>query len=184
MMKLVDLAREAIRRLKECGEEGIRSDVLAEQLNSPKRRVYDIIAVLKAMKRVETRRRFDGTTVTWIDDSANYVPSSAFEKIRSELDEVTDEKRSLQVQVAELKESLRITKAKLRLDTRPVEAIGKTEFASTQLRVRALSSSGVKLVQNSGMEVLIETHDPGMVVDPTEKERDAAAALLKSLHKL
>jgi hypothetical protein len=183
-VKLVDLAREAIRQLKEHAEEGIRSDVLAEELNSPKRRVYDIIAVLRAMQRVETRRRFDGTTVTWIDDSADFVPSSEFEKVRSDLDNVTEEKRALQVQVAELKESLRITKAKLRLDSRPIEAIDKTEFTTTQLRVRALSSSGVKLVQNSGMEVLVETHDPGMIVDPTERERDSTAALLKSLQKM
>ena len=66
-MKLVDLAVEAIRVLKERGESGIRSDILAEILDTPKRRVYDVIAVLRAVGQVTTTRKFDGTIVTWID---------------------------------------------------------------------------------------------------------------------
>jgi hypothetical protein len=60
----------------------------------------------------------------------------------------------------------------------------KTEFLTTQLRVRALSSNGIKKVEHSGIEVLIETHESGMVVDPTELEVDENAALLKNLQRI
>ena len=75
-MKLVELARNSVAILQERGEEGIRSDELAEILGVPKRRVYDVVAVLKSLEQVETRRRFNGTTVTWIDKSKDFVPKT------------------------------------------------------------------------------------------------------------
>lgn len=183
-MKLVNLAREALKILQECGEEGIKSDELAAQLLSPKRRVYDIIAVLKALDRVETTRRFDGTTVTWIDRSKEVVPKTEYEGIRLQLSDETEERKKLQLQAAELKEQLRITRTKLRREVKTVETVDKTEFSTTQLRVRALSGNGIKKVEHSGIEVLIETHEPGMVVDPAEIESDPNEELLKSLRRL
>ncbi|MFW9956512.1 MAG: hypothetical protein ACFFCT_00455, partial [Candidatus Odinarchaeota archaeon] len=85
--------------------------------------------------------------------------------------------------VAELKEQLRITRSKLRRDVQAVEMANKTEFLTTQLRVRALSSNGIKRVNQCGIEVLIETHESGMVVDPSEIEADENEELLKSLQR-
>ena len=62
-----------------------------------------------------------------------------------------------------------------------VETSDKTEFNTTQIRVRALSSNGVRRVEHSGIEVLIETHEPGMVVDPEEKKVDEQEAIIKNL---
>ncbi len=180
-MKLVDLARESTRLLKESGPSGIRSDVLAEILGSPKRRVYDIIAVLKSLDLVRTIRRFDGTTVTWIDRSAEFVSRQEYEEIRASYGEVDAARKDLQVQVAELKQQVRMTKSRLRRESQAIEAVGKTEFSTTQLRVRALSSNGFKRVRDSGMEVVIETHMPGMIVDPTEEEADHKEALMKKI---
>lgn len=180
-LKLFDLAIESVRVLNERGESGIRSDILAEILNTPKRRVYDVIAVLKALGQVTTTRKFDGTIVTWIDTTKGFVPRVTYDDLKIQLDKESSERKMLQVQVAELKEQVRISKTKLRRETLPVETSDKTEFNTTQLRVRALSSNGVKRVEHSGIEVLIETHEPGLVVDPEEKKVDEQEAIIKNL---
>ena len=183
-MKLVDLAKESVRVLKECGDTGIRSDILAEQLDTPKRRVYDIIAVLKALDQVSTTRKFDGTIVKWIDKSRDFVPREDYSELKIQLDQESGERKNLQVQVAELKEQVRISKIKLRRETTAIETSDKTEFNTTQLRVRALSSNGIKSVKHSGVEVKIETHEAGMVVDPSEVEVDEKKALITKLQRL
>ncbi|MHA2024744.1 MAG: hypothetical protein ACW98U_02490 [Candidatus Thorarchaeota archaeon] len=180
-MKLVDLAEESVKVLKERGEEGIRSDILADTLNTPKRRVYDVIAVLKALGQVTTTRKFDGTIVTWVDRTKDYVPRQTHEELKVLMDLESTDRKKLQVQVAELKEQVRISKTKLRRETQAVETSDKTEFNTTQIRVRALSSNGVKRVEHSGIEVLIETHEPGMVVDPEERKVDEQEAIIKNL---
>lgn len=183
-MKLVDLAEESVRILQECGEDGIKSDTLAERLDTPKRRVYDVIAVLKALGHVNTSRKFDGTTITWIDRSKEYVPKQMHDDLRINLTQESEERKELQVQVAELKEQLRITRTKLRRDVQAVETADKTEFNTTQLRVRALSSTGIKRVKHTGIEVLIITNEPGIVVDPCEIKIDENEDLIKSLQRL
>ena len=183
-MKLVNLAEESVRVLKESGEVGIRSDILAERLNTPKRRVYDIIAVLKALGQVDTTRKFDGTVVKWIDSARDFVPRETHATLKTQLDLESSERKNLQVQVAELKEQVRISKIKLRRETLAVEISDKTEFNTTQLRVRALSSNGIKSVKHSGVEVRIETHEGGMIVDPSEVEVDEKMALITKLQRL
>ncbi|MFW9919852.1 MAG: hypothetical protein ACFFED_09650 [Candidatus Thorarchaeota archaeon] len=183
-MKLVELARKSVSYLKEAGEEGIRSDELAEILGVPKRRVYDVVAVLKALSQVTTNRRFNGTTVVWLDRTKNYVQRSEYEDIKMQLENERCERKELQTQLAETKENLRRTKSKLRLDVQPTISAEKTEFNTTQLRIRSLSSKGFKRVADSGLEVIIETYESGMVVDPSEIEADENEALLKSLQRL
>jgi len=175
---------ESVRILKQCGEEGIKSDVLAMQLDTPKRRVYDVIAVLKALGQVRTNRKFDGTTIVWIDRSKDFIEKKAYEEIRSELTRESEERKDFQVQVAELKEQLRITRTKLRRDLQPIEMADKTEFSTTQLRVRALSSNGIKRVYQSGIDVFIETHEPGLIVDPSVIEEDENEGLIKNLQRI
>ncbi len=183
-MKLFELARESVKILKQCGEEGIKSDILAMQLDTPKRRVYDVIAVLKALGQVRTNRKFDGTTIVWIDHSKDFVDKKAYDEIKSELVSESDTRKEFQVQVAELKEQLRITRGKLRRDIQPIEMANKTEFNTTQLRVRALSSNGIKKVEHSSIEVVIETHEAGIVVDPTVVETDEHEVLIKNLQRI
>ncbi|MBE0526937.1 MAG: hypothetical protein IH631_08335 [Candidatus Thorarchaeota archaeon] len=183
-MKLIELAETSVSIIKECGEDGIKSDTLAERLDTPKRRVYDVIAVLKALGHVHTSRKFDGTTITWIDHSKEYVPKNIHDELRIHLSQESDERKEFQVQVAELKEQLRITKTKLRRDVQSVEMADKTEFNTTQLRVRALSSNGIKRVKHDGIEVLIITNEAGIVVDPCEIEIDEHEDLLKNLQRI
>ncbi len=170
--------------LKESNEEGIRSDQLAETLGVPKRRVYDVIAILRALNQVTTKRRFNGTTVTWIDKTKDFVAVTEYEDIKQQFAEEKASRKTLQIQLAETKEQLRVAKSKIRTDTQAVEASGKTEFDTRTLTVRATSSRGFKKVADSGVEVVIETHESGMVVDPTEIESDENRSLIKSLQRL
>ena len=183
-MKLVELARRSVAILKECGDEGIRSDELADQLRVPKRRVYDVVAVLKSLEQVETHRRFNGTTVTWIDRSKEYVPKSEFLGMKARLDEESLARRDLQTQLAETKEQLRIARSKLRMDVQATTSEDKTEFNTTHLRIRALSSRGFKRVTDSGLEAIVEAYEPGIVVDPSTFEEDESAAILKNLQRI
>lgn len=183
-LKLVELATLSIDILKRCGNEGIRSDLLAEELGVPKRRVYDVIAVLKSLGHIETKRRFNGTTVVWIDRSQEFVSVTDFSDIKNQLNEERESRKGLQLQLVEVKEQLRRTKSKLRMDVQAVESANKTEFPTSQIRIRSMSSRGFKKVADSGHEVIIETYEPGMVVDPTEIESDKNEALLKSLQRI
>ena len=183
-LKLVELAQKSVSYLKEAGEEGIRSDELAEILGVPKRRVYDVVAVLRALNQVTTNRRFNGTTVVWIDRAKHFVQRREYEDLRQQLENERIERKELQTQLAETKEILRRTKSKLRLDVQATVSAEKTEFNTTQLRIRSLSSKGFKRVADSGLEVIVETYESGMVVDPSEIEEDENEALLKNLQRL
>lgn len=183
-MKLLDLAKQAIRLLKESGDEGIRSDVLADILKTPKRRVYDVIAVLKAMSFVSTKRRYDGTTVTWLDPTRDYVHKSDHEQLKTLLTEVDSDRKQLQVMVAELKEEVRLVRSKVRQDIPAVASTRKVEFDTSQLTVRCLRNTGFKKVRDSGMEVVIESYDSGIAVDPTEVEHDENEALIRSIRRI
>lgn len=183
-MKLVELSRRSIGLLKENGDEGLRSDVLAEMLGTPKRRVYDVVAVLKAIGLVSTRRRFDGTTVTWIDPTKDYVHRSEHDQVKVLLREVDEDRKRLQVELAEAREELRQARLRVRQDTPPVASSQRVDFSTTQLRVRCLGAAGFKRVRDSGMEVLIESSEPGIAVDPTEVEPDENEALIRSVQRL
>jgi hypothetical protein len=182
-LKLVELAHKSIELIEEAGPQGIRSDVLAGMLESPKRRVYDIVAVLRALGLVTTKRKSDGTTLMWVDHSADYVERSEHEAVKGRLSDATAMKNQLQVEVAELKEQLRLMRPKTPRESQTVGTTHKTEFDTTQLRVRATSRMGFKKVTDSGMEVVIETHDPGMTVDPSEELADKVEALIRNLDR-
>jgi hypothetical protein len=183
-VKLFNLAGEAIRLLKERGSEGIRSDELAEILGTPKRRIYDVIAILKALDGVNTVRRYNGTTIYWIDRFKDYVSRESYDDIKKQLESEQEIRKNLQVEAAELKESVRMLKSKLSRDVGAVEAVERTEFNTRQIKVRPLSRNGFKSVKDSGMEVVIETDEPGMIVDPTEEEHDETEDLLKNIQRI
>jgi hypothetical protein len=50
--------------------------------------------------------------------------------------------------------------------------------------VRALSSNGIKRVKHDGIEVLILTKEPGIIVDPSELEIDENEDLIKNLQRI
>ena len=65
-MKLKEIAQKAIKVLKERGANGINNAELADLIGTPKRRVYDVIAILKAADLIQTERSGSGTHITWL----------------------------------------------------------------------------------------------------------------------
>ena len=64
-MKLEDIARYSIEIIKENGENGISTSELAGKLGVPKRRVYDVKAIMKAAGLINTTRDKHGTRMYW-----------------------------------------------------------------------------------------------------------------------
>ncbi|MHA2100073.1 MAG: hypothetical protein ACW99A_15465 [Candidatus Kariarchaeaceae archaeon] len=81
-MKLEELACEAIDLLKKSGETGITNAGLARSLKVPKRRIYDVIAILKAAKLITTFRNKEGTRVFWLENSSE-IGRNERKRIRS-----------------------------------------------------------------------------------------------------
>ena len=98
-MKLVELAKKATNILKDAGEKGINNIELAEKLEMPRRRVYDIIAILRATGLVESKREKGGTRVFWasIPSIESTAPSPEktkdIEKLESDNAKLKDENK-------------------------------------------------------------------------------------------
>ncbi len=87
-MKLKEIAQEAIRLLKEKGKDGMNNAELARIIGTPKRRVYDVIAILKAADLIRTERSGAGTHLYWQaptgtkDDSSSEFQSLVASRIK------------------------------------------------------------------------------------------------------
>ena len=82
IMKLEQLACEAIELMKKSGENGITNAFLAKSLNVPKRRIYDVVAILKAAQLITTFRNKEGTMLFWLDSSSE-IGKNERKRIRS-----------------------------------------------------------------------------------------------------
>lgn len=81
-MKLEKIAKKAIEIIQEAGEEGVGTAELAEELQVPKRRIYDVKAIMKAANLIHTSRDRTGTTLTW-KESLDNKSDVAVNKIES-----------------------------------------------------------------------------------------------------
>lgn len=66
-MKLKDVAAQAIEVIKERGADGVNNAELAELIGTPKRRIYDVIAILRAADLIATERSGAGTRIYWMN---------------------------------------------------------------------------------------------------------------------
>lgn len=88
LMKLEEIARKSIEIIKASGNDGVTTEELAKRLNVPKRRVYDVKAIMKAANLISTSRDKDGTKIVW--NIANDEPlSSEISRIRSNKIKIT-----------------------------------------------------------------------------------------------
>ncbi|MDH5401465.1 MAG: E2F family transcription factor [Candidatus Heimdallarchaeota archaeon] len=79
-MKLEEIARQSIDIIKsEAG--GIGTAELAKRLNVPKRRVYDVKAIMKAAGLITTSRDKNGTKIVWTGGGSS--PDKEVSRVRS-----------------------------------------------------------------------------------------------------
>ncbi|MHA1385977.1 MAG: hypothetical protein ACTSR3_19665, partial [Candidatus Helarchaeota archaeon] len=107
-MKLVELANKAIMLLKEAGDKGYNNIELAQKLHMPRRRVYDIIAILRAAGLVEAKREKGGTRINWrgIDGSTEPIISGESPELDEKIKKLSSDKAKLEAQIEELKEKI------------------------------------------------------------------------------
>ncbi|TFF89331.1 MAG: hypothetical protein EU549_01010 [Promethearchaeota archaeon] len=167
-MKLIEIAKNSIKHLKNAGEKGINNIELAKTLNIPRRRIYDIIAILKAMDVINTQREKGGTRLIWKGNSVYYAGESSSgsgngltvklnEEIR-ERKKLEKENEILKSKIEELKETSE--------DFSEGEAKA-TKFPNKRIIIRSKSpSKKIKRVQSSKYKVFIEVDSPGLIVEP------------------
>lgn len=163
-MKLVDLSKKAVNILKDAAEKGINNVELAEKLQMPRRRVYDIIAILRAADLVESKREKGGTRVFWstipsIEPSPTpTVDTKALEKQKAENTKLEKENLELKDKIKHLREDL--SKGS------PKKIADKHLFETPEVAIRAAKSLKITEVINAGIEVIIKANGKGIIVEP------------------
>lgn len=70
-MKLEEIARRSIEIIKDSGNQGVSTAQLAKELKVPKRRIYDVKAIMKAADLIKTSRDRHGTKIFWKESHQN-----------------------------------------------------------------------------------------------------------------
>ncbi|NVM01014.1 MAG: hypothetical protein HWN67_01645 [Candidatus Helarchaeota archaeon] len=167
-MKLVELAKKAINLLQDAGDKGFNNIDLAQKLHMPRRRVYDIIAILRAAGLVEAKREKGGTRIKWrgIPVVSEVKPdSSVSHDLTEKLDKITEEKNELESQIDELKDKILKLKEEQETSTMEVSTI-KTKFEVQKISIKTLKSAKITKVQTSPIEIILEADKKGFVIEP------------------
>jgi sugar-specific transcriptional regulator TrmB len=163
-MKLTDLSKKAINYLKDAGDKGINNIELAESLQMPRRRVYDVIAILKAAGLVESKREKGGTQVLWAStpttESAQVSSNGTkeIEKLKADISKLTDENEGLKEKIKRLREDSS--------KEEPKRIAEKKVFDTTGIIVRAAKSLKINEVVSSGIQVVIKASGKGIIIEP------------------
>ncbi|MFX1465708.1 MAG: hypothetical protein ACFFA5_04480 [Promethearchaeota archaeon] len=179
-MKLFELAKHAIEIIKSAGEEGIINLDLAKELDMARRRIYDIIAILKAAKLVKTTREKKGTMVTWIGSSSgmsNIVSLSQTSYISEESNELINDPYAFKQTSAFNNENVVLSKSLNYPFNRVI-------IDSPCLKIR--TTSKITRIKPIGiMELLVECEEsdsPGFIIeapqDENRKVKEAEHALV------
>ena len=169
-MKLVELSKKAITYLKNAGEKGINNIELAEKLQMPRRRVYDIIAILKATGLIESKREKGETQVVWASQSA-IESSDAPLPGTEELDALKEENSKLIEKNEELKEKIKHLREASTKEEH-VKITGKQVFDASGIIVSAAKSLKINEVVSSGIQVVIKVNGKGIVIEPISEDEN------------
>ncbi|MDD1776553.1 MAG: E2F family transcription factor [Candidatus Helarchaeota archaeon] len=167
-MKLTDLSKKAINYLKDAGDKGINNIELAESLQMPRRRVYDVIAILKAAGLVESRREKGGTRVLWActpaAESVNVSSNGTKEldKLKSENSKLIDENESLKEKIKRIREDTS--------KEEPKRTSEKKVFDTAGIIVRAAKSLKINEVVSSGIQLVIKASGKGIIIEPISED--------------
>ncbi len=167
-MKLVELANKAISLLQEAGEKGFNNIELAQKLHMPRRRVYDIIAILRAAGMVEVKREKGGTRIKWKGSeailSAEGVSSESPDLVKK-LNKITDEKNELEAQVEELKEKIVKLKDEVSKGTTTFSK-SKTQIDVQKIKIKTIKTAKFTKIQTSPIEIILESDEKGFLIEP------------------
>lgn len=161
-MKLVDIAKNSIKLIQKSGDKGINNIELSRMLQIPRRRIYDIIAILKAMHVINTKREKGGTRLFWKGNRDLGVEEheEIDDNLKENLTKEIQYRKKLQLENEKLKE--RIEKLKTS-DELGLEEKNIMKFPGKQIIIK--SPEKIKRVQSSKYQVFIEVDSPGVTVE-------------------
>ena len=163
-LKLFELAKQTIEILKSAGEEGIINLELAKELEMPRRRIYDIIAILKAAELIATTRETNGTKVTWIDPSSNISEIAPLSKAYGSDD--PDELISTQ---SPFTQHSHFQNTDIPLSKSFSDPFERILIDSPCLKIR--TTSKITRIKPIGiMELLVECENPGFIIETREDD--------------
>ncbi len=163
-LKLFELAKHAIEILKSAGEEGIINLELAKELEMPRRRIYDIIAILKAAELVKTTREKHGTKVSWIGHSL--LPQIAQLSKNSYSSEEPDELISAQ---SHFNQTSPFQNKNMPLSKSFSDPFDRILIDSPFLKIR--TTSKITRIKPIGiMELLVECDSPGFIIEAQQDD--------------
>jgi len=155
-MRLIEIARKVVEILKEAGEQGYLSLELAQKLKIPQRRIYDIVAVLKALDLIKTVRERKGTRIIWKTELH-------YQKEKELLLKALRKERELREKFEKRFLSLR-EKLELIGEKKVVQAYTSVKFNVNKVKIK--SEHGYITVSHRGKEVVAESIVPGITVQP------------------
>jgi uncharacterized protein YlxW (UPF0749 family) len=130
----------------------------------PRRRVYDIIAILRATGLVESKREKGGTRISWksipaIEPSAPPADESKVsDKLKDKITKLDAENNELKEKIKHLQKDISKSGAE--------KTSGKKLFESSGILVRADKSLKITEVVTSGIEISIKANGKGIIVEP------------------
>lgn len=163
-MKLNEIASKAIQLLKEAKEEGIHNVKLAQMLGIPRRRIYDLIAVLKAANLIKIKKERGGSRLFWIDSLPD--TSKRLESLTQYVGRLKTENDNLKLKIASLQQQLEQMKELQKIPS-VAERSEKVKFNTNKLTIRALAPNRIKQVYSTGLDAVVESDKPGLLVIPS-----------------
>ena len=167
-LKLFELAKHAIEIIKSQGTEGIINLDLAKELDMARRRIYDIIAILKAAKLVKTTREKKGTLVTWIGSSSDLPHIASL----SQTSYISEETSELINDTYSLKQTSEFDNENVVLSKSLNYPFNRVIIDSPCLKIR--TTSKIKRFKQIGiMELLVECEEsdsPGFIIEAPQGE--------------
>lgn len=155
-MRLMEMTKRAVELLQRAGEQGYLNMELAVKLGVSRRRIYDIIAVLRAVDLIKTVKVRRGTRIIW-KTPLHFQEEK--ERLLQEYRKLKKEKYSLKKQLAILEEQLEALKEKKVVQTPEI-----VKFNVRKIKIK--SESGFLKISGRGMEAVVESSSPGIIIQP------------------
>lgn len=155
-MRLMEMTKRAVEILQRAGEHGCLNMELAYKLGVSRRRIYDIIAVLRAVDLIKTIKERRGTRIIW-KTPLHFQEEK--ERLLQEYRKLKKEKNSLEKQLSILEEQLEALREKKIIQTSET-----VKFNVRKIRIK--SELGFLKISGRGMEAVVESSRPGIIIQP------------------
>lgn len=166
-MKLKEISFKAIALIKEAGDNGLLNVELGRSLNVPRRRVYDLIAILNASGLVKVKRESSSTRIIWqgkeMDTERKLTKLIEInQKQKDEIQELALKLNQYGQHIKELERQPIVEGTRISLE--------RTRLQHPIVRIIAESPGRILSCHNDALGMVIETSSPTILVEPVVKK--------------